>query len=37
MNTSAIVAAVVIWLIIIGVLSWCLSTRVRKRGGKWED
>lgn len=37
MNTGALVATVVMWLIFIGALSWCLSPGVRKRGGKWED
>ncbi len=37
MNTGAIVAMVIMWVIFIGALSWCLSPRVRNRGGKWED
>ncbi len=37
MNTGAIVTTVVMWLIFIGALGYCLSPRVRKRGGKWED
>lgn len=37
MNMGAIAATVIMWLIFIGVLSYCLSPRVRKRGGKWED
>ncbi len=34
MNAGAIAAAVIIWLIIIGGLSWCFS---RWKRTKWED
>ena len=37
MNPGAITTMVVMWIIFIGALGWCLSPRVRKRGGKWED
>ena len=35
MTTGAIITTVVMWLVFIGVLTWCF-TRIGK-GGKWED
>lgn len=35
MNTGAIIATVIMWLIFIGALSWCFS-RMGKGGGEWE-
>ena len=36
MTTGAIIATVVMWLIFIGVLSWCFSN-IGKGEGQWKD
>jgi len=36
MSTEAIVAAVIMWAVFIGGLSWCLS-KWSRGGSEWED
>jgi hypothetical protein len=36
MTTEAIITAVVVWVIYLGMLGWCFG-KLRSRGGGWED
>jgi hypothetical protein len=36
MTTEAIIAAILVWAVFIGGLSWCFS-KWRGKGGRWEE